>query len=202
MAHDLIPRSLGIVLSSTKYGVKQTRGKFGLGAKMALVWAKKSTGLPIEVHSATSKTGPVSYCKLDIDIYKNEPRILKHEKKDNDTAWRGTEISVIIGGKWQSYQSKVLNYMKQLAVITPYAEINMDYIDQDKESKSWRAEFLRRTEVMPAPALEMKHHPSSVDNLLVEQLIHQSKTNKLKQFLRTSEHKQRGEGLLLACQCC
>jgi DNA topoisomerase-6 subunit B len=44
MPHAKIPRMLGVVLSSTKYGVKQTRGKFGLGAKMALVWAKKSTG--------------------------------------------------------------------------------------------------------------------------------------------------------------
>lgn len=35
---------LGRVLAGSKYGVRQTRGKFGLGAKMALIWAKKSTG--------------------------------------------------------------------------------------------------------------------------------------------------------------
>lgn len=34
MAHEKIPRMLGVVLSSTKYGVRQSRGKFGLGAKM------------------------------------------------------------------------------------------------------------------------------------------------------------------------
>lgn len=38
MAHKDIPDMLGRVLSGTKYGVKQTRGKFGLGAKMALIW--------------------------------------------------------------------------------------------------------------------------------------------------------------------
>jgi len=54
-------------------------------------------------------------------------------------------------------------------------------------SKSWSAEFLRRTDQVPPAAKEMKHHPSSVDNLLVEQLIHQSKTNKLQMFLRTSD---------------
>lgn len=136
MAHALIPRSLGIVLSSTKYGVKQTRGKFGLGAKMALVWAKKSTGLPIEVHSSTSRHAPISYCKLDIDIYKNQPNVIKHEQRANEEGWRGTEISVVIGGKWQNYQSKVLNYLKQLAVITPYAQINMAFIDHDKDRYS------------------------------------------------------------------
>lgn len=30
--------------------MKQTRGKFGLGAKMALIWSKMSTGLPVEVN--------------------------------------------------------------------------------------------------------------------------------------------------------
>lgn len=51
MAHKDIPEMLGRVLSGTKYGVKQTRGKFGLGAKMALIWSKMSTGLPIEVRA-------------------------------------------------------------------------------------------------------------------------------------------------------
>jgi len=33
MVHKDIPQMMGIVLSSTKYGVRQTRGKFGIGAK-------------------------------------------------------------------------------------------------------------------------------------------------------------------------
>ncbi|PNX93639.1 DNA topoisomerase 6 subunit b-like protein [Trifolium pratense] len=48
MPHDDIPNMFGRVLSGTKYGMKQTRGKFGLGAKMVLIWSKVSTGLPIE----------------------------------------------------------------------------------------------------------------------------------------------------------
>ena len=70
MPHEDIPGLLGRVLSGTKYGVKQTRGKFGLGAKMALIWSKLSTGLPIEVWSARRKQAFVSYYKLDIDIHK------------------------------------------------------------------------------------------------------------------------------------
>jgi len=37
MPHDYIPNMLGRVLSGTKYGLKQTHEKFGLGAKMALI---------------------------------------------------------------------------------------------------------------------------------------------------------------------
>ena len=70
MPHKDIPNLLGRVLSGTKYGVKQTRGKFGLGAKMALIWSKMRTGLPIAVHSARQGQSFVSYYKLDIDIHK------------------------------------------------------------------------------------------------------------------------------------
>ncbi len=85
MAHDDIPELLGRVLSGSKYGVRQTRGKFGLGAKMALIWSKKSTGVPIRVRTSHVKgvrgggggsllteygerrVGPmVSHCVLDI----------------------------------------------------------------------------------------------------------------------------------------
>ena len=56
MAFDAIPNMLGIVLSGSKYGVRQTRGKFGLGAKMALIWGKKSTGVPVKVRPSEERS--------------------------------------------------------------------------------------------------------------------------------------------------
>lgn len=106
MPHAQIPQMLGVVLSSTKYGVKQTRGKFGLGAKMALVWSKKSTGLPIDIKSSQDGV-KLTQCRLDIDIVKNEPRILLHERVKSPDGQRGTEISVVIGGNWTYYKAKV-----------------------------------------------------------------------------------------------
>ena len=70
MPHDDIPNLLGRVLSGTKYGVKQTRGKFGSGAKKALIWSKMSTGLPTEIWSAQQKQNFISHYKLDIDIHR------------------------------------------------------------------------------------------------------------------------------------
>jgi DNA topoisomerase VI subunit B len=57
MASKDIGNLLGRVLSGSKHGIKQTRGKFGLGAKMALIWSKKSSGLPIEITSAEYVVG-------------------------------------------------------------------------------------------------------------------------------------------------
>ena len=61
MPYKDIPDLLGRVLSGTKYGVCQTRGKFGLGAKMALIWSKMSTGLPIEIWSRAAPGRPSSH---------------------------------------------------------------------------------------------------------------------------------------------
>jgi len=182
MAHDEIPRMLGIVLSSTKYGVKQTRGKFGLGAKMALVWSKKSTGLPIEVWSA-QKGHKKSYCKLDLDIHKNKPNIIVHQQIPNKGRWHGTEISIVIGGNWSTYRPKVINYLRQLAIITPYAHFEFNYHNLIDDKKNFDLKFKRRSDMLPRPPHEVKHHPSSIDNLLVETLAHQTNTRDLKNFL-------------------
>lgn len=75
MPHAQIPEMLGKVLSGTKYGMQQTRGKFGLGAKMALIWSKMTTGMPFEIESAQSNQSFVSHYVLDIDIHKNAPNV-------------------------------------------------------------------------------------------------------------------------------
>lgn len=83
MEHNKIGDMFGRVLSGSKYGVRQCRGKFGLGAKMALIWSKKSTGLPISIKTGYSdkpKQYPlkISSVILDINIHTNEPNILEN----------------------------------------------------------------------------------------------------------------------------
>lgn len=222
MPHEKIPDFLGRVLAGSKYGVRQTRGKFGLGAKMALIWSKKSTGLPIQVKTAhstqnrptnfatsssggtdtastnassTSTTTPiipqgistatirpppkVSYCKLDIDIYKNLPHVLEHTLSDNTEQWIGTEITVTISGAWSSYRARVMHYFQQLAVITPYAQFDLRYVnasDNEKGKGGFSYTWNRRSTQIPRPPIEVKHHPSSVNDLLVRQLMDLAKT--------------------------
>eukprot|EP00562_Extubocellulus_spinifer_P027737 CAMPEP_0178651402 /NCGR_PEP_ID=MMETSP0698-20121128/22089_1 /TAXON_ID=265572 /ORGANISM="Extubocellulus spinifer, Strain CCMP396" /LENGTH=734 /DNA_ID=CAMNT_0020293023 /DNA_START=70 /DNA_END=2274 /DNA_ORIENTATION=- len=194
MAHDAIPNLLGRVLSGSKYGVRQTRGKFGLGAKMALIWSKKSTGVPIRVTTShnTSRSdaarpyGPhVSRCVLDIDIYKNRPRVLEHTKRTNSDCWVGTEFEVLIGGNWTTYKSRIVQYLLQLAIITPYASLELHYKNLADPKKDMSIRYGRRSEQMPPPAREVKHHPSSVNNLLVQQLLDRSKSKTIVKFLTT-----------------
>nr|GEX02849.1 DNA topoisomerase 6 subunit B [Tanacetum cinerariifolium] len=183
MPHDDIPNMFGRVLSGTKYGLKQTRGKFGLGAKMALIWSKMSTGLPIEISSSMKSQTYTSFCRLDIDIHRNIPHIHLHEKRDDKEQWHGAEIQVVIEGNWTTYRSKILHYMRQMAVITPYAQFMFRFVSETPD-KNVSISFARRTDVMPAVPLETKHHPSAVDLLLIKRLIAETSKPHLLQFLQ------------------
>jgi len=57
------------------------------------------------------------------------------------------------------------------------------YIDSD-EAKSFRANFLRRTDWMPKPPTETKHHPSSVNIELLKTMRDNTKATTLVQFLQ------------------
>ena len=149
-----IGKMLGTVLSGSKHGVRQTRGKFGLGAKMALIWSKKSSGLPINVRtahatSAEARPSPIIDVVLDMDIYRNQPKTLSRESTKNTEQWRGTEIVITIGGNWTTYRSRTLQYFQQLAVITPYAKLEVNFECTRDPSKSFTASFARRSEQMP-----------------------------------------------------
>jgi len=183
MPHDDIPNMLGRVLSGTKYGLKQTRGKFGLGAKMALIWSKMSTGLPIDIYSAMKGHNYLSFCRLDIDIHKNIPHVHVHEKRDNNDKWNGAEIQVTIEGNWTTYRSKIIQYMRQMAVITPYAQFLFRYVSATID-KNVTIRFARRTDVMPPVPIETNYHPSAVDLLLIKRLIAETSKQNLIQFLQ------------------
>lgn len=65
-----------------------------------------------------------------------------------------------------------MQYLQQLAIITPYAELELEYHSHANPKKDLTAVYRRRSEQMPPLAYEVKHHPGSVNNLLVQQLIH------------------------------
>ena len=182
MKHENIPEMLGRVLAGSKYGVRQTRGKFGLGAKMALIWSKQSTGMPVEVRSAQSPTKPLSACVLDIDIQKNEPRVRLHEQMENTAGMRGSELSLLVGGAWSSYRSYIVRYLRQMAVITPYARFRLS-VSTKADRGTLQLEYARRSEEMPKPPTTIKHHPASVHAELLSALLKETREKQLSKFL-------------------
>ena len=163
MPHDEVANMLGRVLSGTKYGVQQSRGRFGLGAKMALIWSKMSTAGELVIYTATPGKAYITKCKLDMDLHKNEPKIISLDKLPNDGSvvsengsklpftadWHGTEISVMFQGNWSTQhkqagppaRTKVISYLRQLAVITPFAMFQLHYKDVHDRSKTQKIRY-------------------------------------------------------------
>uniref|UniRef100_A0A7S1EK14 DNA topoisomerase 6 subunit B n=1 Tax=Hemiselmis andersenii TaxID=464988 RepID=A0A7S1EK14_HEMAN len=182
MKHEEIPKMFGTVLSGTKYGVRQERGKFGLGSKMVLIWSKMSTGLPMTIRSSQGSGKQISLVQLDLDIHSNAPNVHKHEKLPNDHKWRGSQVGVTIGGEFSIYKRYTVNYLREMAVITPYARFEMIFKAEDP-SKSFHILHSRRSEIMPPPPSKAKVHPSSIDNHTMENLLHGTGEKTLLRFL-------------------
>lgn len=109
----------------------------------------------------------LSHCVLDIDVFKNRPKVIEHTSKPNgsDSPFVGTEMQVLVGGNWTTYKSRIVQYLQQLAIITPYAKIELHYSNLSNNKKDVTIRYDRRSEQMPPPAREVKHHPSSVSHI-------------------------------------
>ena len=181
---EAIPDAFGRVLAGSKYGARQARGKFGLGAKMALIWGKKSSGLPLTVRTARAAHEPVSRVVLDIDIQRNEPRVLEDSVAENSQKWRGAELTVTVGGNWKAYRARIVQYLRQLAIITPYASLRLDFRGSGSDRRDVRLEFARRTTKVPPVPRATGYHPAALDELLLEQLLRKTAQPSLGAFCR------------------
>ena len=94
-------RAAAPVFTGTKYSVRQQRGRFGIGAKMALICAKVTADEALDVTTSQPGSNFISKCRLDIDVVKNQPNVLVLEKRPQTSPpFQGTIVSVVIEGEW------------------------------------------------------------------------------------------------------
>ena len=120
---------------------------------------------------------------LDIDIQRNEPNVISNTQEVNSEGWRGVKFSITIGGNWSSYRSRVLQYFQQLAVITPYAYLSLEFEAAKDNKKNFTAEFVHRSDQMPPIATVVLPHPKSLNNITLSSLLTVSKSTTLSHFL-------------------
>ncbi|MEM0043614.1 MAG: DNA topoisomerase VI subunit B [Sulfolobales archaeon] len=172
-----IPQAFGRVLYSSKYVLKQTRGMFGLGAKMVVLYSQITLGKPVEVISSVRGSDSIYYYKLMIDIKNNEPIILEEALYPNESMWHGTIVKVYIKGDWIRSKNKIIEYIRRTAIVTPYAQIVF------KDPEGGIHFFRRLTDKMPKPPREVKPHPRGVDVEMLRDLVQRSRARRLKDFL-------------------
>lgn len=166
VSRELIPQLFGTVLAGTKYGAQQTRGRFGLGSKMVLLHAMSTLDLPIEITTRPLGEDKTYRIKLFIDLEKNAPIIHKDEVfVEGDEAYMddyGTAIKVSFTGSWNLAKNYVREYFKQLAIITPYADIDIS-LPADEIGVQDNLFFKRVVDDLPKPPEVIKIHPWGTD---------------------------------------
>ena len=177
-----IPSAFGQVLFGSKYKLKQQRGTFGLGGKMAILYGQITTHQPATITSSTGIAKIYSY-SLMIDIQKNRPIIMDRKVLINKDQWRGTLVEFSLEGDYLRAMPKILDYFKQTAMVNPYA--NLTFVDP----KGRLYKFMRITKEMPTPPKETLPHPYGVDVELLQRLIQVTPYNNMLEFLRNHFHR-------------
>lgn len=177
-----IPAAFGQVLFGSKYKLKQARGTFGLGGKMAILYGQITTHKPALIKSSTDMVKIYEY-SLMLDIQKNRPIILDRKILVNKESWRGNLVEFSLEGDYRKAMSRVLEYLKQTALVTPYA--NITFIDP----KGRLYLFKRVTIKMPPPAKETKPHPYGVDIETIQRLIRVTPYNNMFDFMKNHFHR-------------
>ncbi|MCW4009719.1 MAG: DNA topoisomerase VI subunit B [Candidatus Bathyarchaeota archaeon] len=181
-----IPSAFGQILYGSKYKLKQTRGTFGLGGKMALLYGQITTHQAATVTSCTGDTNKIYTFQLMIDIQRNRPVIIDRKVQINKDNWRGTIIEFTLEGDYLRSMPKILEYFKQTAMVNPYA--NLTFVDP----KGRLYKFTRATTDMPEPPKETLPHPYGVDVELLQRLISVTECPTMTEFLRYHFHRVGG----------
>ncbi|MBS7246734.1 MAG: DNA topoisomerase VI subunit B [Candidatus Jordarchaeales archaeon] len=180
---DNIQSCFGQILYGSKYTHRQARGRFGLGGKMAFLYGQITTHKPLHVTSAPIGDEWVYDVTLRMDIQNNRPELLEWTRRKGKKGWHGLVVEFYIEGDWIRARRYILEYVKQTALITPYATIT--FIDPDGVLYF----FPRSVEKMPPPPTEVLPHPRGVDVEQVRRIISETKTRDMVSFLRTHFHR-------------
>lgn len=157
-----IPLAFGTVLYGSKFGLKQARGMFGLGATMAILYGQITTNKPVTVKSCSNGKTLDEFVML-LDIQKNKPVILKHTTKEGSKT--GLAVSIVLEGDYSKAGSKVRDYVYQTSLITPYASITFE------DPSGEKFHYPRIVKDMPSPPTVIKPHPHGIDVETIRRMI-------------------------------
>ena len=160
-----IPLAFGTVLYGSKFGLKQARGMFGLGATMAILYGQITTNKPVVVKS--SSDGKIqNQFEILLDIQKNKPVIVKHTTKE--ISKKGLSVSICLEGDYSKAGNKIRDYVYETSLITPYASITFD------DPKGQKFSHPRFVKDIPPPPTIIRPHPHGIDVERIRRMIVES----------------------------
>jgi DNA topoisomerase-6 subunit B len=176
-----VPKAFGRIFYGSKYRLRQSRGMFGMGGTMAVLYAQITTNRPAEIVTSTDGVKAHDFA-ITIDIEKNNPIILRHDVVDAG-GWRGTQVKIELEGDYFRSAARIQDYLRETALVTPYADIS--FVDPNGRLMT----FVRGTGEMPEPPRETLPHPHGLDVEAVKRLIRGWKGGSTERFMVKNFHR-------------
>jgi DNA topoisomerase VI subunit B len=176
-----VPSAFGKVFYGSKYVLRQSRGMFGMGGTMAILYGQITTNKPVKI--TTSSDGKRKHVfEMLIDISENRPVVLNRETFDADGT-TGTRVDVVLEGDYLRASSKIGDYFKQTALVASYA--NITFVDPTGQVTFYE----RVTDAMPSPPKETLPHPHGIDVEAFKRIVKLTETHDMKSFMVTHFHR-------------
>ncbi len=175
---EQIPKIFGKLLYGSKFHrLRVSRGQQGIGISAVLLYGQLTTGKGMQVTSKISSKHQAHYFEIHIDTQKNQPIIAE----DKIVEWKkehGTRIEVELQGTYQKGKQSVDEYLKEVALINPHAQIT--YKTPEKETIN----YPRVVNELPKEAKEIKPHPYGVELGVLIRMLQSTKSGTLSSFLQ------------------
>ncbi len=175
---EQIPRIFGKLLYGSKFhSLKQSRGQQGIGISAAGMYGQLTTGQPVVVYSSTGAKAPAHRFEIQLDLKKNEPKILSGD----ETIWekeRGTRIEITLTGSYKRGQHSVDNYLEQTSIANPH--VHLTY----KNPKGETTIYANATTDLPPESVEIKPHPYGVELGILARMLQDTKSRNINAFLK------------------
>lgn len=176
---EQIPRIFAKLLYGSKFHrLRQSRGQQGIGISASVLYGQLTTGHPAVIYSKPKSKGKTHIFHLKVDTTTNEPEILKEDLTEDGIEHTGTKISIILEGKYIQRYHSADEYLKQTAIVNPWAHIIYNSPSGEK------LEFPRVVEKLSKQPKEIKPHPYGVELGILIRMLKNTKTRNLSAFLQ------------------
>ncbi len=173
-----IPRLIGKMLTGTKFTHKQSRGTFGLGGSLALLYGQVTTQRPIEIVTGLRGENHYNFITMRLDIDQNEPNIVSQEQIPKHLNDSGTTVTFYLQADWIRSKRRILEYFANTSMIVPYSSIWF------RTPEGGIIKYDRLIETLPVAAQEVKPHPQGIDVEFLKSMASNTRTSTLIKFLK------------------
>ena len=186
MTDKQIPLAMGKLLYGSKFfRLRQSRGQQGIGGSGAILYSQLTTGKSTSIVSSTGN-GKSSFYELMIDVKKNEPEIISHQLVSDGKVWHGMKVEMEIEGRYIDSKRSVPEYIKNVAIDNPYANITF-------EGPNNKIEFPRAANVLPPLPKEITPHPHGIELGILRRMLKATKARTVASFM-TNDFSRIGSG--------